>query len=316
MNLISIVIPFYNAEKYIADCIISIQSQSYSDFEVIFVNDGSFDKSEEIVRGFMEHDERIKYFYQKKSGVGKARNYGIDNSSGEYIIFVDADDILPSNSLHIRINAIRNSQMAVCRYDKFTDNGVVTEINECDDVVWNQRKAVNNIAIDGNFGYQGYLWNKIYLKDIIDRFNIRFDENVAYNEDKLFNIEYVLNCDKINISNDIVYRYRENTCGAMNKISVCSDVDSEKILSEFISFDKMLGLIKDYDMQLYYKIALYAMRRTRIIMKQLPQNNVTFIRNNLKKMIRKYGLIAIRANLNTVNMKQKINVMGHVLMER
>lgn len=118
--------------------------------------------------------------------------------------------------------------MAVCRYDKFTANGVVTEINECDDVVWNQRKAVNNIAIDGNFGYQGYLWNKIYLKDIIDRFNIRFDENIAYNEDKLFNIEYVLKCDEINISNDIVYRYRENTCGVMNKISTCSDVDSEK----------------------------------------------------------------------------------------
>lgn len=66
MKLISIVIPFYNAEKYIADCIISIQSQSYSDFEVIFVNDGSFDKSEEIVRDFMEHDKRIKYFLSKK----------------------------------------------------------------------------------------------------------------------------------------------------------------------------------------------------------------------------------------------------------
>ena len=75
MKLISIVIPFYNAEKYITDCIISIQSQSYSDFEVIFVNDGSSDKSEEIVRDFMERDKRIKYFYQKKSGVGKARNY-------------------------------------------------------------------------------------------------------------------------------------------------------------------------------------------------------------------------------------------------
>lgn len=71
MKLISIVIPFYNAEKYITDCIISIQSQSYSDFEVIFVNDGSSDKSEEIVRDFMERDKRIKYFYQKSQVLEK-----------------------------------------------------------------------------------------------------------------------------------------------------------------------------------------------------------------------------------------------------
>ena len=97
----SIIVPVYKVEKYIRSCIESILNQKYSDFELLLINDGSPDNSGEICDEYARSDERVKVFHQKNRGVSSARNVGLENSSGEYILFVDADDILYPDALFI-----------------------------------------------------------------------------------------------------------------------------------------------------------------------------------------------------------------------
>lgn len=106
-SLISIVIPIYNAEKYLEECLNSIKNQTYKNFEVIMVNDGSKDDSETICKRFSEDDTRFRYLKKENGGVSSARNLGLDNVEGDYITFIDADDWIDENHLELLINSIK-----------------------------------------------------------------------------------------------------------------------------------------------------------------------------------------------------------------
>ena len=108
-SLISIVIPIYNAVKYLEECLNSIKNQTYKNFEVIMVNDGSKDDSETICKRFSEDDTRFRYFKKENGGVSSARNLGLDNVEGDYITFIDADDWIDENHLELLINSIKKS---------------------------------------------------------------------------------------------------------------------------------------------------------------------------------------------------------------
>ena len=107
--LISIVIPIYNAEKYLEECLNSIKNQTYKNFEVIMVNDGSKDESETICKRFLEYDARFRYFTKENGGVSSARNLGLDNVKGDFITFIDSDDWIAENHLELLINSIKKT---------------------------------------------------------------------------------------------------------------------------------------------------------------------------------------------------------------
>ena len=109
MAIISIIVPVYNAEKYLSRCIDSILRQTFADFELILVNDGSSDKSKEICEKYLESDPRIKLINQENSGVSAARNTGLDNASGEYIGFVDSDDFIEKNMYEELYNILKKN---------------------------------------------------------------------------------------------------------------------------------------------------------------------------------------------------------------
>lgn len=316
MQTISIIIPVFNAEKYLSECIESILKQTYKEFEVILIDDGSTDQSLNILKKYQKKDYRIRIIHQENKGVGVARNNGIDNAKGEFIIFVDADDVLPENSLYDRLSAVKNADMAICGYGYFSESGKRDTLAECEDTVWNKIQALNNIAVDGTFGYQGYLWNKIYVKNIIDRHKIRFAENIAYNEDKLFNIEYVMSCKDIKISHSIVYYYRTDANGVMNRISKITDKDASKLLSDFDAFNCMIKIVSEIDEQLKYKIAFYAMGRAVYLGKLLPKENVSYIRKKIKNYIRLYGMFSLKMNRCNISFRKKAKIIGHVILGR
>ena len=114
--LISIIIPVYNVEIYIEQCLDSIKKQSYQNFEVIIVNDGSQDNTESICKKIAQSDARFKYFSKENGGVSSARNFGLDNANGHYITFIDGDDWVDPNHLEILIKSIteNNSDIAIC----------------------------------------------------------------------------------------------------------------------------------------------------------------------------------------------------------
>lgn len=129
-NMISLIIPVYNVEKYLRKCLLSVKEQTFQDYEVVIVNDGSTDHSADIIREFAAADDRIKYFEIPNGGVGNARNYGVRQSKGEYICFLDSDDYMEPDCLERLINTLeeKQSDIAICNnYDVDEDGNVLFE---------------------------------------------------------------------------------------------------------------------------------------------------------------------------------------------
>ena len=120
-GLVSVIIPVYNAEKFLARTINFVLAQTYKNFELLLVDDGSKDKSAEICQQYVEKDERVKYFYKTNGGVSSARNFGIEKATGEYIAFMDNDDEIKPDYLEVHVNNIGNCDLIVSDYVMYED---------------------------------------------------------------------------------------------------------------------------------------------------------------------------------------------------
>lgn len=204
-KFVSIIIPAYNAEKTIKRCIDSIINQSYHFLQIIIIDDGSKDRTQEIINNY--NDKRIEYFFQNNAGVSTARNVGISHAKSEYIIFVDADDTLPLRAIEIMVDCMRSNsaQLAAFSYE------IRKSFNRKD------YYYLNDIIYNETFDYEGLSkfvdtvpnapWGKVFLKSVIIDNNILFDVNVPYAEDTIFLINYITHINTIVLSSKIVYNY-------------------------------------------------------------------------------------------------------------
>ena len=210
--LISIIIPVYNAEKYLSELMDDILNQTYRKFEVIIVNDGSTDRSLAIVKKYAKKDKRIKIINQKNCGVSKARNIGIDNASGEYVRFVDADDRIPKHSMEDLLAPFLKYpelDLTIGNFIPEPTTPIFTGDMENGKVVSGKELAEQFVKRPRTY-YYGVLWNKMYRLSLIQKHNIRFINQLAWCEDLLFNIKYYVLVNKICFVNNeqSVYRYR------------------------------------------------------------------------------------------------------------
>lgn len=187
---ISIIVPIYNSEKYLNKCIDSLINQTEKNIEIILVNDGSTDNSEEIIKEYK--DKRIKYYKNKNQGIGKTRNFGIEQATGSYIMFVDSDDYIEKNACEKMYNKAVNENLDVvlCDFYKEYDNGNIEEIHT---------NSFNNSSLKENPNIiTDYLcpWAKIYDRKLIIDNNIKFVENLKY-EDAPFVIKALCTAKKI-----------------------------------------------------------------------------------------------------------------------
>lgn len=214
--LISIVIPVYNAEKYLEQCLNSIKNQTYKNFEVILVNDGSIDHSESICMDFVKVDTRFKYFTKVNGGASSARNLGLDNAQGKYITFIDADDWVDENHLEVLINNIKenNSDMAVSSIKKF-DN--VSKFgfrvhSKQEKYLLNYNKlnreeflVILPKLIHASNSYKIAV-SKLFKKELLS--DVRFDESIVYGEDLDFFFKIYNNISSISYVDEVSYIYR------------------------------------------------------------------------------------------------------------
>ena len=226
--LISIVIPVYNAEKYLEQCLNSVKNQTYKNFEVILVNDGSIDNSESICKAFVESDTRFRYYLKANGGASSARNLGLDNITGEYITFIDADDWVDENHLEVLINNIKenNSDMAVSSIKKF-DNVSRFKFR----VYSNQEKYLLNYnklnreeflvilpkLIHASNSYKITV-SKLFKKELVT--DVRFDESIVYGEDLDFFFKIYNKVNSISYVDEVTYIYRlhnERTSSKFNQ---------------------------------------------------------------------------------------------------
>jgi len=230
---ISILIPVYNVEEYLSQCLDSILNQTFKDFECICVNDGSTDNSLSILQEYASKDNRIKIINQKNKGVSATRNVCLENSSGKYIAFVDSDDWITDNYLEILYNELERLQydIAICNHQLYypEDNKFISFASK---IVMNEETANFNKFVCGyNFGA---VWAKLYRRQFIKKNKLFFLENVVM-EDYIFSITaYLLTNKIISIKNNL-YFYRRQNLGIM--------YDSDKVtISQFYN---NFYLIKD-----------------------------------------------------------------------
>lgn len=205
--LISIIVPVYNAEKTLNRCVDSIVVQTFTNWELLLINDGSKDHSGEISDKYALKDSRIRVFHKENGGVSSARNVGLDNARGEWITFCDADDYVYSSWLDNFICCINDKSDLICQSffssRSLIDSSSHESINGfeyCGD------KKVGLIKLYEN-KILGYLWIKLFRKEIIERYILRFNEMFNFWEDQIFCIEYIRCIDTISYTNKIGYYY-------------------------------------------------------------------------------------------------------------
>lgn len=173
---ISIIVPIYNAEKYLNKCIDSLVNQTKKELEILLINDGSTDRSEEIINSYQ--DSRIKYYKNKNQGIGKTRNFGIEKSTGKYIMFIDSDDYLDEKACEILYNKAENDKLEIvlCDFYKLYDSGKLEEVKQPS--FKNSSLKDNPKILNENLSP----WAKIYKRELIIKNDIKFIENLKYED--------------------------------------------------------------------------------------------------------------------------------------
>ena len=213
---LSIIIPAYNASQYLDECICSVMSSTYKEFEVLLVDDGSTDGTSDLCDQLADRYPVIKVFHTENRGLSSARNLGMKNASGKYIGFVDADDYVSANMFEVLVNAIdeTDADMAVCGFQRCQRSELRSAPSKTNVVFTKQRADIaRKILCDG---YGCNVWNKLYRKSILDQKNVVFRIDCSIAEDLYFTIEYLQYCAKATFIEAKLYHYVMNETSLMN----------------------------------------------------------------------------------------------------
>ena len=240
-NKVSVIIPVYNTGKYLEKCISSVLNQTYSNLEVILIDDGSTDNSLKICNDCALKDSRILVLSHNNKGVSYTRNRGLDSMTGDYVTFVDSDDWIEKDYVEKLIMPIikYNVQISSCNYDETNDN--VTFKNRH---MFSEGIVLYDRALDMLSEYYiGSVYAKLYSKESLirsDGSKIRFNERLSICEDQLFWVEAVINAKKIYIMDLPLYHYFINNNGAMRTR------DFNKYYIDFSARKEINALFKEY----------------------------------------------------------------------
>ena len=222
-ELVSVIIPVYNAETYVEECIKSIVNQSYSNLEIIIVDDGSTDKSLSIVRNIANADRRIKVFQQKNSGVSKTRTNGIKFSTGDYLVFVDSDDWLDKDAIEkaVYLSKKNSADVVLWPYKREHINHTINNYLFNDSFIFWDKCNISHLyrriigPIEGELRMPQKLdslspvWGKLYKRDIVADLEFTELSEIGTSEDTLFNIEVFSKVKTAVYFSESFYHYRK-----------------------------------------------------------------------------------------------------------
>lgn len=215
--MVSVIVPVYNVEKYLPSCIESVINQTYMDWELLLVDDGSTDNSGKICDEYGEKDKRIKVFHKENGGVSSARNLGLDKANGEYVAFLDADDYVDADLYENALKSIGSNDMIFFNYSMY-ENGKIYRVHQSGlkELAENPKNFMlfygdnSRKFISQNFCEDTVLSvfsvRIVYRKSFIDKNNLRFDIRIKSGEDRIFIFNALLNTDNI-AYNDDLYGY-------------------------------------------------------------------------------------------------------------
>ena len=289
-DLITVMIPAYNAQKYIGRCIESLLKQTYKEIEILIVNDGSKDNTKSICEEYSQKDSRVRLVNQENGGEGAARNTGLREAKGKYLTFVDADDYVKEDFIErLHTNLVKNDAgLAICGFTELKEDTVLNETSG-DITIMNQEEGMEMLLREDSF--KGYVWNKIFDLDIIRQKKLSFDVSLAVWTDVLFVFQYMRHIDKIvfDPTPEYYYIYLETSVshgGGNNVIAV------EKSYSAIRAKEQMIDDIPDNYVNVKRQIAVRFVQSSLAVIRNIgysenPKKYEKFLLNS-KNYIKKY----------------------------
>lgn len=257
MILLSIIIPVYNVDKYIKECLDSILTQNNKNIEIILINDGSTDNSPIICQEYSKSYSNVKYIDNENHGVSYSRNCGIEKAEGKYLLFVDADDRLSATGLNDLKKLIKTNQsLYIYSYKKIYKN--ISENHVIKSQQISKEQALRDLMEEDKFC--GYVWNKIFSVELIKKYDIKFDEKIMMNEDMKFCFDYISYCKEIICSDDVIYEYRCRKSSAVNKKigqKNASSILCYKYIMDNTQDKYVISKCRNYYLKSYYKYKKY-----------------------------------------------------------
>lgn len=252
MEKISVIIPCYNTEKYLDECISSIRSQTYNNLEIIIVNDGSTDHSLEIMKKHQQHDSRIRIINQENQGLLHARRNGVAHSFGKYIIFVDADDYIFSDEIEHAFSVMKKYHADIVKFrfqfvPEKRDSKLYFQTR--DDVVFdlkNKKSFYNSFIATDDLNH---IWSQIFKKDLYNIHSEIFHSRTNFGEDVLQNMMLYQNASKIVTTSFIGYAYRFNPNSITKKKSLSQSLSNLNDLRKMILF--MNSFVRENELQAF-----------------------------------------------------------------
>ena len=242
--IISVIIPVYNVERFLEQCLNSILNQTFTNIEIICIDDGSTDRSISILNNYQKKDKRLLIISQNNKGVSEARNIGIENARGKYIIFIDSDDFIDHEMLNTLFNKAESTQsdITMCNFKLFFED-TKTYGYYRDEIFYyhlkfktftlqSQPQIINCIAP----------WDRLIRRDFINKYNIKFVSGMIY-EDVIFHIECMIHASKISLIPDHLYFYRKNAGGSITD----NEKKNKKAREDFITIRQMaMNILQNY----------------------------------------------------------------------
>lgn len=251
----SIIIPVYNSEKTLSKLLNSILEQNFNNYEIIIINDGSVDNTEDIILSYKSKFNHYKYIFKENSGVSSTRNIGLQNVEGKYILFADADDYFENDYFIKLYTYIKNNKpelLCFNYYDVFSNSRKIDGLKLYNNQIeMNVEKAITNYL---NYTYinqfTGAIWNKVYKTDILKKNNVRFSTDLLIGEDLVFNIEYFCCVKKVCLYDEKLYNYVQSENSIMRSYR-------EKNVEHIINYiPKLIDIFEKYGYK-HYETILY-----------------------------------------------------------
>ena len=219
--MVSIIIPVYNVEEYIEECLESILAQTYKDIELLVVDDGSTDNSLGLIRGYENKFKKIRIFTQQNKGVSEARNLTLNYASGEFVLYIDPDDFLEPVMIEKMVNKAQkyNSDITICGYYLYYSKDNAN--NKIFTYGINESKSLSSLEVIDmmlNYKLQGQLWNKLFKKELLINNNFKFEPG-RYIQDIFPVFKAVLKSNNIIFVDEPLYYYRQRMSSTVNKKS-------------------------------------------------------------------------------------------------
>ena len=236
--MVTVIIPVYNVEMYLPLCINSILKQTYQNLEIILIDDGSTDDSPGICDTYALKDNRIKVIHQQNQGAAVARNTGLENATGEYIVFVDSDDFINEKMIEKLYIALKqtDSDLSICNFKYTSENGKEIDLKETDiknEVLYTE-EIIDKLFQNNNCGYI-VIWNKMYKKDLWKQ--IRYPVGVIYEDEAV--IHHIFSkCKKVATISDELYYYRQVSGSIMHSERNEKNLDKYLALADRLMFFK------------------------------------------------------------------------------